>query len=71
MKFSPIKFSQKGGGLWKIKFNSTREYAFVTKEILTKEILPLRGRELWKIKFVSTREYAVVTKEILTKEILA
>ena len=70
MKFSPMKFSQKGGSLEK-KFNSTREYAFVTKEILTKEILPLRGRGLWKIKFVSTREYAVVTKEILTKKIIA
>ena len=28
-----------GGGLWKIKFDLTREYALVTKEILTKSIL--------------------------------
>ena len=34
------------GDLWKIKFDLTREYAVVTKKILTKEIVPWGGGPL-------------------------
>ena len=53
-----------------MKLHLTREYAVVTKENLTKEILSWGGR-VWKMKLHLTREYAVVTKENRTKEILA
>ena len=59
-----------GGRVWKIKFHSTREYAVVTKENRTKEILAWGGR-VWKIKLHPAREYAIVTKENCNKEILA
>ena len=58
----------RGGCLWKIKFESTREYAVVTKEILTKEKAKARVLEN---KTSLAREYDFVSKENRTKEILA
>ena len=56
------------GGLWKIKFDLTREYALVTKEILTKKKAKARVLEN---KTSLAREYDIVSKENRTKEILA
>ena len=49
-----------GGGLWKIIFDLTREYAIVTMEF-SPRLLSLVGGALWKIKYVYAREYAVAT----------
>ena len=57
-----------GGGLWKIKFDLTREYPVATMEF--HQGILAWGGSLWKIKFDFTRECPVVTMEQRVKHMV-